>query len=146
MTSRSMLAAAAVAVLSLSGCVVAQGSGVAPEDARERFIGVLDSTQDALGGEWDDRDDPTPRNCTIPLWVEGIRYPGLRLGDAPGSPDSALDTVGRHWERLDVASERTDIGDVTELRGTNPSGDLFIFRVSDDGMTLMGESECRPKP
>jgi hypothetical protein len=147
MTSRSMLAAAAVAVLSLSGCVVAQGSGVPAEEARERFIGVLDSTQDALGGGWDDRDDPTPRNCTIPLWVEGIRYPGLRLGDPPpDSPDAALDTVERHWERLEVASERAEIGDVTELRGSNPAGDLFIFRVSDEGMTLMGESECRPKP
>jgi hypothetical protein len=38
------------------------------------------------------------------------------------------------------------VGSATELRGSNPSGDLFIFRATDDGMTLHGESECRPKP
>jgi hypothetical protein len=146
MKTRTMLIAAAVTVLSLSGCVVAPGSGVDADAARERFISVLDSTQEALGGPWENRDDPTARNCTIPLWVEGIRYPGLRLGEEPESPAAALDTVEQHWETLEVAWERTEVGDVTELRGSNPSGDLFIFRANDDAMTLQGESECRPKP
>ena len=146
MKSRTMLIAVAVGVLSLSGCVVAPGSGVPAEDARERFLEVLDSTQKAVGGPWDDRDDPTPRNCTVPLWVDGIRYPGLRLGQAPESPEAALDTVERHWETLEVAVERNEVGDVTELRGSSSEGDLFVFRASDDAMTLMGESECRPKP
>jgi uncharacterized protein YbdZ (MbtH family) len=146
MNSRTMLVVAAAAVLCLSGCVVAQGSGATPDEARDRFTGVLDSTQNALGGRWENSDDPTPRNCAIPLWVEGIRYPGLRLGTAPESPQAALDTVEQHWETLEVASERTEVGDVTELRGSNPSGDLFIFRANADAMTLQGESECRPKP
>jgi hypothetical protein len=146
MNARTMLTTAAVAVLCLSGCVVAPGSGVTPDEARERFINVLDSTQDALGGSWDAKDDPTPRNCTIPLWVDGVRYPGLRLGETQGSPEMALDTVEEHWAALEVDAERTEVGDVTELRGTNPFGDLFIFRAAEDAMTLMGESECRPKP
>ncbi len=151
MKSRNLLVAVAAAVLGitgclgLTGCVVAPGSGVTPDEARERFIGVLDSTQDALGGSWENSDDPTARNCTIPLWVEGIRYPGLRLGEAPGSPREALDVVEEHWGTVQVTAERTEIGDVTELRGTNRSGDLFIFRANADAMTLMGESECRPK-
>ncbi|MDQ4137725.1 MAG: hypothetical protein M3116_02605 [Actinomycetota bacterium] len=145
MKSRNLLAAAAVIVLCLSGCVVAPGSGATPEEARDRFVGILDSTQDALGGPWQNRDDPTPRNCTIPLWVEGIRYPGLRLGDPPKSTSEALATVEDHWTTLEVTSERAEVGDVTELRGTNPSGDLFIFRANEEAMTLQGESECRPK-
>jgi hypothetical protein len=145
MKSRKLLAAVAAAVLSLTGCVMAPGSGVTAEEARERFIRILDSTQDALGGTWDKLDDPTARNCTIPLWVEGIRYPGLRLGEGHESPTAALATVEEHWGTVEVTSERTEVGDVTELRGTNRSGDLFIFRASDDAMTLQGESECRPK-
>ena len=151
MKSRNLLAAVAAAVLcgaaclGLTGCAVAPGSGVTPDEARERFIGVLDSTQETLGGSWEKSDDPTARNCTIPLWVEGIRYPGLRLAKATGSPKEALDTVEEHWESLDVTSERTEVGNVTELRGTSRSGDLFIFRANADAMTLMGESECRPK-
>jgi hypothetical protein len=145
MKSRTLLTAVSAVVLSLTGCVVAPGSGVSPDEARERFIGILDSTQDALGGTWKKADDPTARNCTIPLWVEGIRYPGLRLGEAPDSPAEALATVEDHWERIDVTSERTEVGDVTELRGTGRSGDLFIFRANATAMTLQGESECRPK-
>jgi hypothetical protein len=146
MKSFVTLAAAAAVVFCLSGCVVAPGSGVTPDEARDRFIGVLDSTQEALGGSWENFDDPTARNCTIPLWVEGIRFPGLRLGAAPDSPKTALETVEQHWDALDVASERTEVGDVTEVRGSSPTGDLFIFRANEDAMTLQGESECRPKP
>ncbi|MFC0678571.1 hypothetical protein ACFFGH_12045 [Lysobacter korlensis] len=145
MKSRYLLAAVAAAVLSLTGCVMAPGSGVTPDEARERFIGILDSTQEALGGSWENVDDPTARNCTIPLWVDGVRYPGLRLGEAPESPMHALRTVEDHWDALEVSSERTKVGEVTELRGTNPSGDLFIFRANQAAMTLQGESECRPK-
>jgi hypothetical protein len=145
MKPRHLLAAVAAITLCLSGCVVAPGSGVSPEEARDRFVGILDSTQEALGGAWENRDDPTARNCTVPLWVEGIRYPGLRLGDAPESPEAALSAVEEHWDGLQVDVERTQVGDVTELRGTNPSGDLFIFRANADAMTLQGESECRPK-
>ncbi len=145
MKSRIMLAAVAAAILCLTGCVVAPGSGAAPDEARERFIGILDSTQAALGGAWEKRDDPTARNCTIPIWVAGVRYPGLRLGEAPESPREALTTVEKHWESLEVTSERAEVGDVTELRGTNTAGDLFIFRANAEAMTLQGESECRPK-
>lgn len=145
MKSRTLLAAATAAVLSLSGCVMAPGSGVSPDEARERFLAVLDSTQDALGGTWDKKDDPTPRNCTIPLWVEGIRFPGLRLGGEPATPEAALDTVQEHWDALGMTIERTEVGDVTELRGGASTGDLFIFRASEDAMTLQGESECRPE-
>lgn len=146
MKSRNMLAAVAVVALSLSGCMVAPGSGASADDARERFIGILDSTQRELGGEWDKLDDPTPRNCTIPLWVEGIRYPGLRLSsEAPDSQDAALATVEQHWETLELTTERTEVGDATELNATSRDGDLVIFRASPKGMTLQGESECRPK-
>jgi hypothetical protein len=145
MKSRTMLAAVAVVALSLSGCVVAPGSGATPEEARERFVDILDSTQDVLGGAWDDRDDPTPRNCTIPLLVEGIRYPGLRLSEAPDSPERALSMVEKHWKTLELTTQRTEVGDVTELNATSPAGDLVIFRANSKGMTLQGESECRPK-
>jgi hypothetical protein len=145
MKSRNLLAAVAALVLCVTGCVMSPGSGVTPDEARDRFIGILDSTQDALGGPWENRDDPTARNCAIPLWVEGIRFPGLRLGEAPDSPTDALSTVEAHWETVEVTSERTEVGDVTELRGTNQAGDLFIFRANADAMTLQGESECRPK-
>jgi hypothetical protein len=146
MKSRNLLLSAVVLITaSLTGCMIVPGSGVTPDEARDRFIAILDSTQDALGGRWENRDDPTVRSCTIPLWVEGVRYPGLRLGKAPGSPTSALKTVEAYWKTVDIAAERNEVGDVTELRGTNDAGDLFIFRANDGAMTLQGESECRPE-
>jgi hypothetical protein len=146
MKSRNLLVLAAVlAVGTLGGCAMSAGSGVTPTEARERFTAVLDSTQGVLGGRWENRDDPTVRSCTIPLWVDGVSYPGLRLGKAPDSPDSAINTVEEHWQTLEVSAQRNEIGDVTELRGTNPSGDLFIFRANGERLTLQGESECRPE-
>ncbi len=123
---------------------MSQGSGATPEQARERLLEVLDETQDALGGDWANLDDPTPRNCTVPLFADGIQYPALRLSGAPGSRAGALETVRDLWQHEGYSIEQNHVGDVRELTAHNDAGDLFIFRVSAEAMTLQGESECRP--
>lgn len=128
----------------LSGCTLDAGSGQTPEQARDAFRAVLDSTQRELGGAWQVNDDPTPRGCTIPLWVEGERYPGLRLGPVPEAPTESLRIVAEHWTSLGYTVEQNHVGDVTELSAGGTRFDSLIFRVSDSGMTLQGESECRP--
>lgn len=125
----------------LGGCVA---SGLDATQARDRFTAVLDDTQDAVGGEWENADDPTARSCVIPLWVDGTRYPALRLAGPPADVTEAARAVGDYWRTLDYAVETTAVGDVTELQGS-AGGELLVFRVSDDGMTLQGESECRPR-
>ncbi|MER3387102.1 MAG: hypothetical protein RIC81_12415 [Microcella pacifica] len=137
-------AATVFGVAALGGCTLQAPSGVEDEEARERFVALLDDTQAAAGGSWSVRDDPTPRECLIPLWVTGERFPALRLAEAPVSPALAADRVEEAWRAHDLEVTLTEVSDVIELKGESAQGELLLFRASDSAMTLTGESECRP--
>ncbi len=131
-------------MLALGGCSLNAGSGLSPLEARAELYDALDDTQELIGGTWDNRDDPTARGCIIPLWVDGETYPALRVGIAPADPDAVIETVQDAWADWDYSVEHTLVGEVNELQGRNSLDELLIFRVSDEAMTLQGESECRP--
>jgi len=135
---------AASLLLALSGCVVQPVSSVTDEQAHQRFLTLLDDTQDLIGGQWEVRDDPTPRECVIPLWVPGTRMPALRVGEAPSSATAAAERVAEEWEALGIQVTRSDVGDVLEVKGETGDHELLVLRLSDSASTLLGESECRP--
>lgn len=135
---------AALALLSLSGCALQSPSDVTDTHARDRFISVLDEVQRTVGGSWDVQDDPTSRECVIPLWIPGHRYPALRVGDAPRSIDRSADAVEQLWREEGMTVERALVGEVIEVKATSEFGELYVFRVSESASTLQGESECRP--
>jgi hypothetical protein len=128
----------------LTGCAAQQPSPVSDREARDRFSAVLDDAQETVGGQWNVRDDPTPRECVIPLWIAGQRYPALRVGDAPRSVGAAADRVERVWSDDGMRVTRSDIGDVVEVKGETINGELVVLRLSKSASTLLGESECRP--
>jgi hypothetical protein len=131
-------------LLALGGCAVTAGSGLSSDEARGELYEVLDQTEETVGGVWENQDDPTARGCVIPLWTEGEMFPGLRIGPAPRDMTDTLETVERAWSEWGYRVEHTRIGDVVELQGRNSLEELLVFRVSQDAMTLQGESECRP--
>ncbi len=145
MTTRSslrMLTIAAVLV-SVSGCALQSPSEVTDAEARDRFLAVIDETQQLVGGVWQVDDDPTPRGCTVPVWVAGERYPALRVSEDPRG-DGHADRVQQAWEDNGLEVDRSLVGDVVELKAESEFGEVYLFRVSDQAMTLQGESECRP--
>ena len=131
---------ALVGATALIGCAPA---GPTPAQARVDFYRDLDHTQDLLGGTWENLDDPTPRGCLAGWWSEGVQYPALRIGSAPSSVDRALSAVSEAWTQWGLRVEQTPVGDAIELQGRR-SDALLVFRVTDQGMTLHGHSECRP--
>lgn len=135
---------AAMMLLGLSGCALESPSEVSDTEARDRFIAVIDETQRTIGGDWQVDDDPTSRECMIPLWVSGHRYPALRIGEAPASVERTADAVEQAWRDDGMSVERQLVGDVVEVSATSEFGELFILRVSESAATLQGESECRP--
>ncbi|WP_150306754.1 hypothetical protein [Planctomonas psychrotolerans] len=142
MTHRRLLPAALLITLcSVTGCA---GAGETSEESRTRFYTALDTTQEALGGRWDNRDDPTPRGCPLPLWVRGETYPALRVGPIPDDVTVTLDAAHAALEELGYEVDGGEVGDVLELQGKRGS-EIVIFRITDDGMTLQGESSCRPR-
>ncbi|WAB80728.1 hypothetical protein OVN18_09135 [Microcella daejeonensis] len=145
MTTRSslrMLTIAAVLV-GVSGCALQSPSPVTDAEARDRFLAVIDETQQLVGGVWQVDDDPTPRGCTLPVWVAGERYPALRVSEDPRGEGHA-DRVQQAWEGNGLEVERSLVGDVVELKAESEFGEVYLFRVSEQAMTLQGESECRP--
>lgn len=128
----------------LAGCAVQASTPVTDVAARDRFLTVLDDAQELIGGDWTIMDDPTPRECVIPLWVTGERYPALRVGDAPASVPAAAERVEQAWGGAGMRVTRTDIGDVIEVKGESAEGEIIVLRVSESASTLLGESECRP--
>lgn len=139
------LAAAAATALLLSGCALAPVTDVSDEQARDRFIALVNAAQDAAGGDWQVQDDPSPRECTIPLWVTGSRIPALRTGPAPQDGlDDVAGRIQRHFTDSGMRTTVTEVGDVLEVRGETAAGELLLFRVSATAMTITGESECRP--
>ncbi len=145
MHRRSVVPIAAVLIATaMSGCAVQSPSSVTDLEARERFLEVLDEAQRLVGGAWQNMDDPTARECVIPLWIAGERYPALRVGDPPASVAGAADIIEQAWDDAGMRVTRTDIGDVIEVKGESAEGELVVLRVSDSASTLLGESECRP--
>lgn len=144
MTFRALLVPTiALTLVGLSGCALSQGSGLSPHESRDAMYDVLRSAQVMLGGIWTIEDDPTPRGCVIPLWVDGSQYPALRVGTAPDDTERAATLVTTAWAELGYEITRTDVADIIEIRATRPLGELLVLRVGADSMTLQGESECR---
>lgn len=133
------------ATLVLSGCALSPTTDVTDQQARDRFITLVNAAQEAAGGDWQVQDDPSPRECTIPLWVTGSRIPALRTGPAPRDGlDDAAGRMQRHFTDSGMRTTVTEVGDVVEVRGETAAGELLLFRVSATAMTITGESECRP--
>lgn len=147
MPSRGIGLACALALpaIALAGCAILPSSGLSASEARSQFYSELDETQAAAGGAWDVHDDPTARGCVIPLWVEGEKFPGLRIGPAPRDPSASANAVWLAWTAWGYTVERTRVGEVIQLQARGDADELLLFRVSSNAMTLQGESECRPK-
>ena len=131
-------AVTAISVACLSGCATTPDSA----HSRTKFYKFLDSTQVLVGGDWDVRDDPTPRSCDLSIGGAGRTYPGLRIGSRPDSDSVALDAVREAWEDDGFAVEASEIGQSTELKGVGNRGELVMFRIGVGGMTLSGMSAC----
>lgn len=125
------------------GCATSVPDATA-EQARDGLYATLNETQRLLGSDFINRDDPTARGCALGLWREGDQFPALRVGTAAGDASVAVATVSAYWDRLGYALTTSSVGPVQELQGENDAGEVVILRVSDDSVTLQGESECRP--
>jgi hypothetical protein len=139
-----LIVAPAVIVVAGALCGCSASDGLTAGESRDRFHAALDSTQEALGGAWEVQDDGTPRGCGLPLWQEGESYAGLRVGPMPDDVSAAVSTARNVLRDQGYDTAVGGVGDVTEVRARGTGTEVIIFRITDDGMTLQGESDCRP--
>jgi hypothetical protein len=129
-------------LLVLCGCAIPAASAATSERSIDDFYSVLNETQNTVGGDWENLDDPTARGCVAGLGAKGQSFPALRLGDAPRDRDAVVKAVVEAWDELGYRIVRATVGQVAEVQGRGASDEVLIFRVSDTAMTLQGESEC----
>ena len=139
-----VLVALACAAASLTACAVA--AATAGEVHRD-FAGVLITTQELVGGDWEVRDDPVSRTSVSSRGGPGVQIPALRV--APGAPlvgpADAARAVAEQWTALGyevTEAPPLDAAHVVEVQASGDEGEYLIFRASDQAMTLQGESAC----
>ena len=120
-------ALAALTALLMTGCALAPPTDVTDHEARDRFIALVDEAEQAAGGRWQVQDDPSPRECQIPLWVTGSRVPALRTGPAPVDGVAATaERMREHFEGAGMTVSVSDVADVVEVRAGLEEGEHVI--------------------
>lgn len=132
-------------VLLLGSCMVRGQVATAPDastsaEARADLYATLDDTQNLIGGDWTNQDDPNSLACEFG-GTAGRTYSALRVAAPVADPSAAVEAA---WVSAGYTVESTEIGPVSQLVGEASGHALLIFRLSDRAMTLQGESECRP--
>jgi hypothetical protein len=116
-----------------------------PVEAQAELLAVLDAAQSALGGQWDNRDSPSPRECRLteqsPL---GVVFTGLRANPSPPAEGSRVravhDILVTHG--MDVGTRQTE--SVITVMGVHPDNKAFYveLQMRAHAMTLSGQSAC----
>ena len=77
---------ASVVLLALAGCAAPPApNNDSPQESQQKLLGVLDRTQDQIGGTWDNADSPSPTTCALPGSSDkGVTFTGART--YTGSP------------------------------------------------------------
>jgi len=128
----------------MSICTDAEFAGT-PAQAKAQLLALLDAVQSAIGGQWDNRDSPSPRECRLtehsPL---GVVFTGLRANPSPPADEArvraVLDVLADHG--MSVGTRPTD--SVTAIMGVHPQNKAFYvdLQMRAHAMTLSGQSAC----
>jgi len=142
------LIAAVAAVLALVGCATEGQSDMTAETARDELAALFDETETLLGGDWENRDDPAPYECTTAGGGVGVQYAFSRLGDGAtdeATIDAHLDEVAALWGEHGYETEVVREGDLgPRLVGGNDRRSRITFAMSTEGSFLSGGSDCEP--
>lgn len=120
-----------------------------PQENRDALATLFDETQELIGGEWENTDDPTPMNCDVLGGGEGVQYSFLRsaAGVAELSTMQQLaDEVAKLWRAngYTVTPGAHPIEGVIEVAGNNNQRGSLLFGINENAASLYGGSDCTP--
>ena len=118
-----------------------------PLQSQSDLLALLDETQAAIGGTWDNDDDPSPLQCTLASGATGVTFSGYRRSSEPVDVQAGVDTVVKFWE-----SKGFDVELKSELAGLE---DVFVhfagdkdrylhFSIGENIMAVEGWGACAP--
>ena len=116
-----------------------------PGEAQAELVALLDAVQSAIGGQWENRDSPSPRECRLteqsPL---GVVFTGVRANPSPPADGArvraVIDVLAASG--MSVGTRPTD--SVTSVMGVHPANKAFYveLQMREHAMTLSGQSAC----
>lgn len=116
-----------------------------PLEAQVELLALLEAVQSAIGGQWENRDSPSPRECRLTEQSPaGVVFTGLRSNAAPPAPEAqvraVLDLLKAHG--MNAGARPTD--SVTTVLGVHPGNEAFYveLQMRPQAMTLSGQSAC----
>lgn len=145
------LSIAGLAVLMLaSGCAapaVNEVSVDSPQESQDRLLALLDETQHLIGGEWENEDSPSPRDCELPGSGDtGTTFTGARSKPGPGLDEAGISEVLAFWEGEGFDAGSKPMGVLTSVLAVDPDNEAYYVEllVGEQATQLNGQAACVP--
>lgn len=133
-----------------AGCAAPPGQSEpvdTPKQSQEKLLALLDETQQLIGGDWENSDSGSPRDCQLPGSGDtGTTFTGLRSQEMPALDDATTAEVVALWEKRGFEAGTGAMGILTSVLGVNPDNETYYVElsISDYSTQLSGQAACVP--
>jgi hypothetical protein len=147
--SRLSIAGTAL-VLGLMGCsspAADPSTQASPKEAQVALLALLDDTQQIIGGEWENEDSPSPRDCELPGSGDtGTTFTGARSLKAPELDDASVSKVLKFWEGEGFEAGSKTMGVLTSVLAVDPDNKAHYIEllIGEHATQLNGQAPCVP--
>ena len=118
-----------------------------PKESQAALLALLDDTQQLVGGEWQNEDSPSPRDCELPGSGDtGTTFTGARSLAAPALDDATVSKVLDFWEGEGFEAGSKAMGALTSVLGVDPDNkaNYVELLIGDQATQLNGQAACVP--
>lgn len=145
------LTIAGLAVLMLAtGCAApapTDASVDSPQESQDKLLALLDETQELIGGEWENEDSPSPRDCELPGSGDtGTTFTGARSTQGPGLDQAGTSELLKFWKSKGFDSGTKSMGVLTSVLAVDPDNEAHYVEllVGKQATQLNGQAACVP--
>lgn len=138
------------AALMLAGCAAPVDGSTpddSPKESQEKLLALLDETQQLIGGDWENQDSGSPRDCELPGSGDtGTTFTGARSQEMPALDDDTVAKVFEFWEGEGFEAGEAGMGVLTSVLGVHPDNKSYYveLRIGEQATQLSGQAACVP--
>jgi len=137
----------AASTLALTGCTGGTPTDVVdPEDAREAVVTIVDTSAEALGGDWQVYSGPAVERCTKNDGRDGAAYSYILMrGPADTDPEDDVAALDELWSGRGITTETYQSGGTPPhlgIRGAGGPSTSIDLLADPRGYSISAVSEC----
>lgn len=137
-------------VLMMAGCTAPSDTSQpadSPKESQQKLLALLDQTQELIGGDWENHDSPSPRDCELPGSGEtGTTFTGARSQKMPALDDETVSQVLNLWEKEGFEAGESGAGALDSVLGVDPANKAYYVElmIGEHATQLNGQAACVP--